>query len=152
MEAGESVSIELDHSREPVTRRMRSRFREWQKRGVTGDRLRNMEEYHRRIEFPDSLPLYQDLKTDEAGRVWVLRYEPPWSEQEYSWEVYDPQGGKVATVTAPHGLLHSCVRNRSGGCPPGVKMYSFEDGYLLTIEANGEYRVPVVRKYRLSKN
>ena len=151
VEDGESVSIELDQSREPVTRRMRSRFREWQKRGVTGGRLRNMEEYHRRIEFPDSLPPYQDMKTDNAGNVWVLRYEPPWSEAEYVWEAYQPRGASIAKLKVPDGLLPNCVRHRSGGCPPGVNMYSIEDDYILTVDAKGEYQVPVVRKYRLIK-
>jgi hypothetical protein len=76
---------------------------------------------------------------------WALDLAAPRSVEAFA-------AGNTNDEIAPHGILHSCVRNRSGGCPPGVKTYSFVGEYLLTIEAKGEYRVSVVRNHRLLRN
>ena len=46
----------------------------------------------RSVEFPDSFPFFQSLQVDTEGNLWVQRYQPPWSEEDYQWGVFNPAG------------------------------------------------------------
>jgi len=141
--------IEFHWPREAVTRSMEARYRERELRGASEDRRRDLREYHRQIEYPDSVPAFQDIVVDKAGNLWVLRYELPWSEEDYTWDIYDPTGEWLTTGTAPFGILHSCLRrDQYGRC--SLDTYEITEDHLLTI-VRDELGIPRVKKYRLVK-
>lgn len=64
------------------------------------DALRRAREAFEMMPFADSLPAYDELLSDEAGRVWARRHPLPGAE-EAVWDVLDPTGALEAAITIP---------------------------------------------------
>lgn len=143
------TEIELLRPRLAVTKNIQDLYLEGQLAGASGERRRVMKRYHRGIAFPDSVPAFQDLTTDQAGNLWVLRYELPWCEEDYVWDIFSPGGEWLTSATAPFGILDDCLRRgQFGKC--ALDTYAIGEDYLLTIDRD-ELGVPRVKKYRLLK-
>jgi hypothetical protein len=100
------------------------------------------------VEFPDSLPFFQQLRTDTDGNLWVQEYEPPWSEEDYHWDVFDAQGQQIARVTMPFIVLGSHLRaDRFRGQSP---LLEIGPDHVL-VKAEDAVGSPVVKKHVLVK-
>ncbi|MCJ7629313.1 MAG: hypothetical protein MUO50_13115 [Longimicrobiales bacterium] len=138
----------LDDDRRSVTRDDEQSWKEFDLRGTNGDRRRQFKAYHRRVEFPESFPFFQDLQVDVSGNVWVLSYEPPWSERDYVWRVFESGGGRIATAVGPYSALDLSIRTDRPS--PFSPIKEIGDDYVLTLHKD-ELGVEQVRKYRLIK-
>ncbi len=105
--------------------------------------------HHRRLDFPENIPLFQDLSVDALGNVWVLRYELPWSEEDYSWEVFDPGGAKVAEASIPFEVLGDWLRAQRAIMFSPIK--EIGEDYVL-IRQIDELGVERVSRFRLVKD
>jgi hypothetical protein len=132
----------------PVTSEDQRLWKEFDLRGTNGNTRRGLEAHHRRVDFPEGFPLFQDLEVDAAGNVWVLRYEPPWSEAPYHWDVFDPEGKRLAEASVPFGLLGPSFRTRTESMFGPLK--EIGENYLLLVKKN-ELGVEQVMKYGLLK-
>ena len=52
--------------------------------------------------FPETMPAYSGLRTDAAGRLWVMDYTT--SGEENRWDVFEPDGRWLGTVVLPDRL------------------------------------------------
>jgi len=149
-----SSTIEFTEPRVAVTRAHQRDYKRidadlWG-RVLEDDRIADVERHHRRMEFPDSFPFYQDLKTDSEGNVWVLRYQPRWSEDPFVWDVFDSGGQHIARVDFPFGWMSRCIREVPiGGCTYGGILDIGED-WVLTAHRD-EWDVQRLRVFRLKK-
>lgn len=105
--------------------------------------------HHRRLNFPETLPLFQDLSVDGLGNVWVLKYDLPWSEEDYTWEVFDPGGARVAEVSIPFEVLGDRLRVRQAIMYSRIK--EIGEDYVLITQFD-ELGVERVSKFRLVKD
>ena len=132
----ERVTIRLPWPGHAVTREDRDLWRDpW---GVR----------RRSVEFPDSFPFFQSLQVDTEGNLWVQRYEPPWSEEDYQWGVFNPAGVQIASASLPFAVLGSALRpGRPLGNSP---LLEIGPDYMLvkSVDAVGS---PVVKIHRLVK-
>ncbi len=142
------LTMELRRPKLPVTGDLESRYKEFDFSRY-GNVYRDLASYHRQMVFPDSLPGYQRLEVDVEGNLWVLAYEPPWSEEDYLWDVYSPEGAPVATVSVPSAIVDDCVRTRIfRTCDPFLE---FGDDYVL-LKHRDELGVARVVRYMLLKD
>jgi hypothetical protein len=56
------------------------------------------------LPWPDSLPVFADLKGDAEGNLWVRRFVPTYAGGPDEWWVFGPDGSFRARVTLPPGL------------------------------------------------
>ncbi|MFG1691570.1 hypothetical protein ACGF5M_05410 [Gemmatimonadota bacterium] len=59
--------------------------------------------YRDRI-WPDSLPVFSDLKADSEGNLWVRKFAPDYLEGPSDWWVFSPDGSFLARATLPESL------------------------------------------------
>lgn len=116
--------------------------------GTTDEQL--YAQHHRLVDFPGSFPLFQTFQVDSNGNVWVLRFEPPWSEEDFHWEVFSPAGAKLAEVSIPFEVLshRRFLRREVTGMVTPIK--EIGDDYMLVLQAD-ELGVLRIVKYRLIK-
>lgn len=142
-------SLHLSGPRRAVTRADISLFREVDVQGLEGDRVRRQREFHREVAYPDSLPHFQGLLADGEDELWVLRYEPRWSEEPFRWDVYDSGKGLIATVEIPFKAMDPCIRNRPMG--PCARVLEVS-GNVLMIEDHDDLGVPRLVLYQLRRS
>lgn len=65
------------------------------------DRIREM---FRQQPVADSLPYFDGLIVDEAGRLWVKRFEAAPDGGVHRWTIYGPDGARVAAAEVPTEL------------------------------------------------
>jgi hypothetical protein len=140
------VVLAWDHR--SVSREDQRRWKEHDLLGQSAEVQRGYRAHHRGLTFPPVFPLYQDLQVDMDGRLWVLRYEPPWSTEDFHWAVFEPDGTLIATALIPFGVLNPSVR-REGGQDFGP-LLEIGDDYVLVRHQDG-LGVQSVRKYQLIK-
>lgn len=107
------ITVQLGHDLRRVSREDRERWKAWDLMGTEGDVRRRYLAHHRQVSFPETLPAFQDLAVDRQGDLWVQAYEPPWSEEDYRWEIFNKQGEKVATASAPFSLFGPAQRRET---------------------------------------
>jgi hypothetical protein len=107
---GLAVVIRFTDERKRVGWFDRRRFRSELLEGLTGDNERRFARYARSAEFPDTYPHFARLEVDRMGRLWVKRYEVPWSEEDQLWDVFGQDGGWIATVSIPTAVVPGCAR------------------------------------------
>jgi len=57
-------------------------------------------------DFPDAYPVFDALRTDPSGRVWLERWRARWEEDEPErWWVLDADGAWLGEVTMPPGFV-----------------------------------------------
>jgi hypothetical protein len=118
-------------------------------RVLEDERIADVERHHKRMEFPDSFPVYQDLKTDSEGNVWVLKYQPRWSEDPFVWDVFDSGGRQIAGVDFPYDWMSRCIREAPiGGCTNGI--LDIGEDWVLTAYRD-EWDVQRLKVFRLMK-
>lgn len=146
---GSQVSIHLERPATPVTDADEDRWKEFDLRRAGSEDLRRVyERHHRGLDFPETFPRFQDLQIDESGNLWVLQYEPPWSEETYVWDVFHPEEGThLAMVTIPFAVLGSRLRTSMSPMSP---LLEIGRDYVLVKHA-GPLGVVRVRKHRLTK-
>lgn len=56
-------------------------------------------------------PAFSALIADDAGHLWIRRYDTPWRESVASarWDVFDADGRLLARVTTPVGFAVRCI-------------------------------------------
>ena len=134
-------------SRVPVTREDERRWREFAMgRRVNPASRRRQLDHHRRIEFPDSLPLFEDIQVDPDGNVWLARFEPPWSGEDRVWEVVSRDGEWLGSVRLPVAAFVSCARRRPMSIRCRAVMFTSRT-HVLTRQVGelGEQRVMLFR-------
>ena len=90
--------------REPVTQADRDAWMEVRREGMQDARFRQMQErLLKSATFPERKPYFRDLRLDAAGNAWVQRY-PEARAKEAPWDVFDPEGRLLGTVTVPTDL------------------------------------------------
>ena len=128
----------------------------WPGHAVTREDRGLLEEFNRRrgrasprsAELPDTFPFFENFQVDTEGNLWVQRYEPPWSEEDYQWGVFNPAGVQIASVSLSFAAIGSTLRpGRPLGHSP---LLEIGPDYMLvtSVDAVG---APVVRKHRLVK-
>lgn len=125
-------AVVIDRRAEEVTADHQRQWKEFDAALAAGPARAAVERHHRDVPFPDSLPLFAALDVDAAGRVWVLRYEPPWSREDYVWDVYRPDGTRVATARAPFGIMQGALR--SPWVSIGSTILEIGEDYVLLLE------------------
>lgn len=141
------VTIQFPGEFEPVARSDRSRMRDLY--AQVSDRWAR---YAASMEFPDVKPLYDQLKVDRLGMLWVQHFEPPWAQGPQRWSVYAPEGDHVADVLVPPAALPDCSRRARRACT------TFRDGFLeigedyLLVTKRDQLGVPRVLKFRLLRD
>ena len=138
----------IDVGKTPVSRADERRFKEFQLHGLSGERLRAFERFHRRTEFPDSFPLFKDLKIDSSGNLWLLRWAPPWSDEDHVWDILTSEGDPVAELSVPVEIPSACLRRRPFCLD--MRLLEFGDDYLL-LKHTDEIGIQRVKRYRLLK-
>ncbi len=141
------AGVRLERSPKPVTKEDQERWKEFDLgRAANRDMERQFRRHHGRVEFPETLPLYQTLHTDETGNLWVLRYEPPLSEADFIWDVFAADGSPLAQVRVPFGVLGHLAREG----PRSSMVLEIGADYFLVQDQDG-FGVERVRKYRLHR-
>lgn len=145
---GSRLNIQLDRPPRAVTAQTERQWKEFDLARAPNEELRRaFEGHHRGLDFPETFPRFQGIEVDGSGNVWVLRYEPPWSEAAYVWDVFDPQGDRLATATAPFEVLGSRLRTSRSFLGP---LLEIGDDYML-VKDTGPFDVVQVSKHRLVK-
>ncbi len=68
------------------------------------------------VPYPETLPTYADLLSDDEGNVWVRDYYPPW-ESGTRWTVLSPEFRWLGSLTVPDGFV---IRQVAHGRVTGV--------------------------------
>jgi len=55
------------------------------------------------VQFPETLPAYRDLLTDDEGNLWVREYTVS-KDSVIDWQVFDVDGKWLGAVEFPHGF------------------------------------------------
>lgn len=126
-----------------VSRDQRGMFREEMLRVHPMARHRS---YARRMDYPNAMPLHHGLEVDGAGRLWVLRYEPPWSEEPLVWDAY-ADGIYERTVSMPSQLLPRCVRAALIQC----RVIRWVDEDFVLLQSVGPFDVPQISRHRIRR-
>ena len=105
------VLLQLDREPQPVTRADERRFREVMVSQVQWDPPEQLASRARTMEFPEMKPYFGFLEVDRLGNLWIQRYEPPWTEGHQYWDIYDPEGRRIAEATVPEAALGLEVRH-----------------------------------------
>ena len=144
---GARVAITLVGNPGRVTKEDERRWKEYRLgTASTPEMERGYRRWHRRVEFPEYLPFYQRLFVDEDGRLWVLRYEPPWSEAPFNWDVFDARGRRIAEVSIPFSVLGSSIRK----LPLYSNLLEAGSDYILVLDKD-DLGIERIKKYRLGK-
>ena len=140
--------IVLDLSPQEVSRQDQRSWKEFDLRGASGAVRQGYEAHHKRVAFPDTFPFFQGLMVDRVGNLWVLRYRPPWSTEDYLWDVFTSEGKRVAVTSIPFDVLPATDRTR----PLTTLRPILEIGadYIL-IRHTDELGVEKVRRHSLNK-
>lgn len=102
---------------------------------------------HRSLEFPDVMPRIQSTRAADDGSLWILRFEPPWSEEPYRWDVFGPDGTRIAIAEAAFGVLGGRPRGLFGGPFLGPVLHIGPDGML--IRTLGEFDDVRISRHRI---
>ena len=102
---GAAVAVTVSWEPRAISRTDEGAWRDRDLGGTTGQRRRAFQQHHRRVRFPDTMPTIGGLEVDSSGNLWVLKYEPPWSDVPLEWEVFAPDGRLLATVSAPLSVV-----------------------------------------------
>lgn len=135
--------------RQPVTDERKAHYRQAYYGGLGEHRRREVNEMVEDADFPDELPGFQDLATDSDDNLWVMAYEPRWSEEPYRFRVYDRTGAEIATASVPWNKLSRCLRTSwDGWC--AAKVYDIHPNYILA-RVEDDLGVEHVVRYPLLK-
>jgi hypothetical protein len=97
------------------------------------DRQRMFREVWERVDFPDVMPAYDDIRVDSEGYLWVADYRPE-GESVSSWVVFDPEGQMMGSIDMPDRL----------------RVFEIGADYILGVWFD-DFDVPHVRLHRLIK-
>ncbi len=149
LEGDEQLRIQVRSERQTVTRAQRRYWKEYDNSLVSGDLERRYRAHHRGLDFPNLQPAISRLFIDELNNLWVLVYEPPYSEAPYRFEVFGPRGEPIADIAIPFSVLDPDVRRRGAEGLP--RILEIGAGYMLVRDTD-ELGVEQVKRYRLVKN
>ena len=142
------MRLRLTGRGEKVTRAHRRRWMEHDLRGFQEDLRPRVRAYHRKLPFPERMPLLQQIFVDRLNQLWVLRYAPPYSGDPFEFEVFDSEGRPLARASVPFSVLGSRMRDWSTlGLAPLLEI----GGDYLLVRARDRLGVQRVEKYRLVK-
>jgi hypothetical protein len=84
---------------------------EWAVQRVAAGAQPGMRRYLEEMEWPSTEPSYRDLFVDEAGNLWVLRFDSI-GDSDQRWWVFDKAGMWLGQISLPHGfMLTDVTRN-----------------------------------------
>ena len=68
-----------------------------------------------KLNFPDTMPPFENMFADEEGRIFVMTYEPGSRENERMCDVFNPDGVFVSRISlpAPKDYLPSTTRTQA---------------------------------------
>lgn len=93
--------VRTEHEPRAVTEDAVERFIGLRVEGIEGEnRRREVRRLYRAAPTPQTMPAFQDLMVDEAGRIWVRSYEP-FRDDGSRWDVYSPDGRVRAVAELP---------------------------------------------------
>lgn len=141
---GSSVTAAVPWQAHRVTPEEARAWQNWDLRGKTGEVLRIYRRHHRSIAFPDQMPHLGALSVDNSGRLWVLRYEPPWSDAPLEWQVFSAAGRPVANVVAPLEVVPDLRRE-----PMSSPLLDIGEDYIL-VRTRDEWGVVRVARHALT--
>ena len=147
---GPTTIIEVDRQAQVVTREDQERLQHVYATQSSGDTQRRWARFARSMEFPDRMPYFGDIQTDQLGNIWVQDYEPPWTTGPQRWDVYSPLGYRIATAELPETSLPACARGTVYGCGHLGGILEIGDDYLL-VRQQDHLGVTRVAKYTLLK-
>lgn len=119
---------------EPVTERDREAYLE-ERRGAAArsDRFRAAQERMlKSIPFPEQKGYFTGVRLDAEGNAWVQRHPAPGADAP--WDVFDPEGRLLGTVTTP----------------PGLRVTQIGTDFIVGVWTD-ELDVPHVRVHRIHK-
>ncbi|HEX2202246.1 MAG TPA: hypothetical protein VHG91_03055 [Longimicrobium sp.] len=94
----------LDDRPAPVRAEDRERYRRVRLAAIEVESYRaEQEKVLAEIPFPETMPVFQDLRHDGAGHLWVGAY-PAVSGAPREWTILAPGGERIATARTPAGL------------------------------------------------
>ena len=95
--------VRWEHERLPVTAGDRRRFRQEVLRNLTNPTRRPaFERWLSEVTYPETKPVFRDLATDRAGRLWVQGWTA--DEEVDRWLIFERSGTLVGTVVARSDL------------------------------------------------
>lgn len=115
--------------------------RYWEATLTANTRRDRLKRYRDPSIAPATMPLFDGLRVDASGNIWVRRYAPPWSPPPSLWDVHDGNGIWLGTVAVPTGRTR--LRDRPDLLEVG-------HDYVLVLEQD-EMDVLRVASYRLIK-
>lgn len=69
----------------------------------TEEQRREIEQWFRDMEFPETVPAYSDIEVDAYGNLWVEEFRRP-GEEANRWLVFNTEGRLLGVVELPVGL------------------------------------------------
>jgi hypothetical protein len=123
-------------------------WKEFDLRGTSGRIRQGYEDHHKRVSFPEAYPVFQGLQVDLDGNLWVLRYEPPWSTEDYRWDVFSREGEWIAVTSIPFEVLHPTDRTRPSST--SSSLMEIGEDYVL-IRHQDDLGVERVRRHFLRR-
>jgi hypothetical protein len=92
--------------------------------------------FTRQAGFPDAMPVYNGIVTDEDGFTWLRAYAPPWAlDEPETWTVFDPAGRWLGSLPMPPGFRPTRFGNQFV-----LGLLDSPDGYrqvaLFTLDRN----------------
>ncbi len=143
-----TMILRFGHKPNRVTRRDWKRYQETDLSGASEAGRRVIERRHHLMEIPETTPFYQGIRVDDDGHLWVLRYEPRYSEEDQVWERYSADGRWLGTVVVPFEILSQgrCARARRD--TPCETIFEVDERYVL-IRHFDDLNVQRIKKYTI---
>jgi hypothetical protein len=91
----------------PVTAADRARAREHQLARFTGAARDALADEIERLDLPDTMAAWDEVRLDPAGRAWLRAYLPPWEAAQAAhrtWWILDADGAGLGTVAVTTDL------------------------------------------------
>jgi hypothetical protein len=87
----------------PVTDELLQRFEDHRTAAMPDPEERTrFRQWLREIEVPSTLPVFDELRVDAAGYLWVREYRVPWEGDAASdWWIFDPSGEWLGSIRTP---------------------------------------------------
>lgn len=98
--------IRADHLDLRLTEDHRQAYFDFERSSSRYARYRqSFERGFQQIEFPETIPPYQELVVDSEDHLWVMHFNSPGYRGPSQWSVFSPDGVLLGVVELPQGFV-----------------------------------------------
>ena len=134
-DGGLATILRVDIPPTPMSEEIKNRWMDYRLQTVTDpDERRQVRQRSKDLPWPDSLPVFSDVKGDSEGNLWVRRFLPVYDQGPDEWWVFGTDGAFLARVDLP----------------PAFRLDAIGSDFLLGVRAD-ELGVEHVVRFRLEK-